>query len=372
MSTRTAIAPAPYRSQVAIPPGETIQELLETHGMTQKELADRMGRPAPTVSQIIRGHKAITPETALQLDRVFGLSYQFWINLEANYRATKERLSEGRRTPDPAGELRAIPYAVLRKLRVVPETRSPREQAVNKLRFLGVASCEAVKRTYGDFHAAARRGRGTTINPFRLAAWVRLGELNAQYLEPTEYQRDKMFELLPELRSLVREPRVEQAWETFVACCRSEGLVVAAVPELPSLGVNGVTFWRRKTPFVFVNIRGKYHDIFWFTVFHELAHVLLHRDREIIVDLSRQPKTTSIEREADRFAADLLVPAEAYREFVSGTTRFSLESIRRFAESIDTHPGVVVGRLHHDNRLPPSDGNGLRAKLRWRLQAAAC
>ena len=80
-------------SDLAIPPGETLAEELEARGMTQKELASHLGRPAQVINEIIKGKKAITPETALGLEAVLGISAQFWVNLEAKYRLTLARNS---------------------------------------------------------------------------------------------------------------------------------------------------------------------------------------------------------------------------------------------------------------------------------------
>ncbi len=77
-----------------VPPGETIRELLEERGMTQAELARRMGRPESTISQIINGKKKIEPETALQLERVLGMTAGFWARLEANYRVNLARQAQ--------------------------------------------------------------------------------------------------------------------------------------------------------------------------------------------------------------------------------------------------------------------------------------
>src|SRR5438477_11195797 len=64
-------------------PGETLLELLEERGMTQVELGERMGRPLKTINEIIKGKAAITPETAIQLERVFGVPNDFWNQNEA-------------------------------------------------------------------------------------------------------------------------------------------------------------------------------------------------------------------------------------------------------------------------------------------------
>jgi HTH-type transcriptional regulator / antitoxin HigA len=69
----------------AFPPGKLIREELDARGWTQKELADRMERPVQTISMIVNGHKAITAETALQLQDVFGASAGMWMGLEADW-----------------------------------------------------------------------------------------------------------------------------------------------------------------------------------------------------------------------------------------------------------------------------------------------
>jgi HTH-type transcriptional regulator / antitoxin HigA len=84
-----------------VPPGETIRELLGERGMTQAELARRMGRPESTISQIINGKK-IEPETALQLEQALGMTAGFWARLEANYRVNLARQKQQRETVDLA------------------------------------------------------------------------------------------------------------------------------------------------------------------------------------------------------------------------------------------------------------------------------
>ncbi len=70
----------------AVSPGEIIAMELEERGWSQRDLAEIMGRPPQAISEIIRGTKQITPETAMELVQVFGTSAEIWMNLEANYR----------------------------------------------------------------------------------------------------------------------------------------------------------------------------------------------------------------------------------------------------------------------------------------------
>jgi len=80
---------------IAIPPGEYLAEEIEVRGISQKELARRMGRPLNAINEIINGKKAITAETALQLEEAMPeIPARFWLNLETDYQLTKALLNK--------------------------------------------------------------------------------------------------------------------------------------------------------------------------------------------------------------------------------------------------------------------------------------
>ncbi len=81
-----------FRPDYVVPPGETLLEALEERGMTQAELAERTGRPKKTINGIVQGKVAITPETALQFERVLSIPAGFWSNLQRQYEETVARL----------------------------------------------------------------------------------------------------------------------------------------------------------------------------------------------------------------------------------------------------------------------------------------
>jgi HTH-type transcriptional regulator/antitoxin HigA len=75
---------------IAIPPGEFLAEEIDARGMSQKELAKRMGRPLNAINEIINGKKAITADTALQIEEVMPeIPARFWLNLETDFQLTK-------------------------------------------------------------------------------------------------------------------------------------------------------------------------------------------------------------------------------------------------------------------------------------------
>ena len=90
MATKRA---QPLHSDLALHPGEVLAEELQARAMTQRTLAEAIGRPEQVVSEIIRGKKGITAETALQLAEALGVSAELWMNLQTTYELTVARLS---------------------------------------------------------------------------------------------------------------------------------------------------------------------------------------------------------------------------------------------------------------------------------------
>src|ERR1035437_3110467 len=94
MVTKTKAYP-----DVAIPPGEYLAEEIQARGISQKELAKLMGRPLNAINEIINGKKAITAETALQLEEVMTeIPARFWLNLETDYQLTKALIKKQAKT----------------------------------------------------------------------------------------------------------------------------------------------------------------------------------------------------------------------------------------------------------------------------------
>ena len=158
--------------------------------------------------------------------------------------------------------------------------------------------------------------------------------------------------------------------------CAAAGVAVVWVPELQNTAISGCARWLSdKRALVGLTLRYKTDDQLWFTFFHELAHVLLHRHKRGFVidnadkDLADRvvdPEMQQLELEANRFAADTLIPPRLLGDFVRQQA-FTSESIHDFAELLGVGPGIVVGRLQFDGILGRHQGNALKQKLDWKL-----
>ncbi len=345
---------------IAIPPGEVIVETIGAIGLSQAELARRMGRPAQAVNEIVRGTKQITPETALQLERVLGVPAHVWARLEADYRYNKARLADRERLEAEKEPAAQFPYPAMSRLGWVARTRDHLEQVRELLKFFGVASLSMVS----QFESAAYRTAQTRpSSPEALAAWIRQGERLAQAVPTDTFDVSKLRSLLPRLREQTAEHVRTFEPEVRRALAHS-GIAWVLVPHLPKTYAHGATFWIRKDRAVVqMSIRYKWDDIFWFSFFHELGHILLH-GRDVFIEYHNGSRGVK-EAEADDFAAELLLPSAVYEEFVEQTTAFSKKAVVSFAREQRITPSIIVGRLQHEGRLPHSHLNGLRRKFEW-------
>lgn len=353
-----------FHSDLAIPPGEYLAEVVEELGVSQAELARRMGRPPQAINEIVLGKKALTPETAIQLENVTGVPARIWTSLEEEYRLALARRDENERRREDAKLVDSDLYRAMVKLGCVEGTRDPLAKARALCKFFGTDSLSYVKDAKHVGYAF-RLGDRDGASGFALAAWLRMAELEAKEMSPDPFDATGLQSVIEGLRSLTFElPSrwLPEARERLA----SVGVALAVIPHLPKTFVNGATFWPSPhKAVVALSLRGSWADIFWFTLFHELGHVLLHGKRDPHVSLR---DTQEHEVEADRFAVDRLIPRRAYEEFVF-KQEFSTQAVEEFSKTVGIAPGVVVGRLQHDKLVPHDRLNELRERYRFEARA---
>lgn len=346
---------------IAIPPGELLAETLETLGLTQAGLARRTGRPVQAINEIVRGAKQITPETALQFEHVLGVPAHIWIGLESDYHHIRARQEEQKRLEDEVALAKKFPYREMAKLGWVRRVRSPVEKVRELLAFFGVSSLRYVREAQA---VAYRKSRKLKASPEALAAWLRQAERLAQKVEVRPFNEDRLRACLAELRPLTRQPPniFESRLKTILPGC---GAVLVLVPHLPRTGAHGAVRWMSpQKALIQMSIRYRWDDIFWFSLFHELGHILLHGRRHVFIEGNGNGQDHR-EREADAFATEQLIPPPEFEAFVRSTPILSQSAVVGFAAKVGIAPSIVVGRLQHEGYLPHSHLNNLRARFKW-------
>lgn len=355
-------------SDLPIPPGEYLEEVLADLGMTKDELARRMDRPATKLSPIFRGRKAITPDTALQLEKVVGVPAHIWTGLEAEYRlalARQQKQNEQEKLKEETPLIKHFCYADLARTGAVPKLTRGMDKVLVLQKFFGVTSLHNVK-TVRRYAAAFRRGNAQQkCSPEAVAAWLRLGELRGREIDCAQFDKSLLQSTLPDIRGMTTQlpdiflPRLSDL-------LARAGVALVICQHLPKTYAHGATFplGREKTVLM-LSLRMKWADIFWFSLFHELGHILLHDRNTIFVDYDNgYTQLQKQEREADEFAANTLISLPQWTAFL-GLGSFDADAICGFARDLGVDAGIVVGRLEHEGILRPAWKNNLRTRYEW-------
>lgn len=342
--------------------------------MTKDELATRMARPASKLSQIFKGEKAITADTALQLEKVVGVPAHIWLGLESEFRLSLVRLDKVREhelLKAETGLADIFCYQDLVKLGAVARHTQPVDKVVELQRFFGVASLLSVFEVR-RYQAAFRCGKSPKQGQSRhaAAAWLRMGEIKAQGIACAPFNKPLLQESLMKIRAmtlLAPNEFLDPLSEILVAA----GVALVVGPHFPGTKAHGATFWLgREKAVLLLTIRGKWADIFWFSLFHKIGHILLHdRQAVFLEDGCAAPEQAEQEAAADRFAADALIPPKLYERFLKHGI-FTPFSVRGFADRLGIDAGIVVGRLQHDGRLKHEWNNDLRKRYEWAEKTA--
>jgi HTH-type transcriptional regulator/antitoxin HigA len=349
----------------AIPPGETLRELLEERGMSQRDLAARLGMSPKHVNQLIQGLVPLSADMAHRLELVTGTPARMWNRLEAEYRTTLTRLRPQLDTPAYTEWLENQPVKELVRREVLPagdvDTRSRIEQL---LAFFAVANLDAWEDLYGAPAVAFRRSATLSSKAGTLSAWLRLGELEAEGVACGAYDARGLRRSLPELRALtVQDPTIFK--ERIREICADHGVAVAFVDEIRGCRVSGATLHRGGKKIIILSSRYKTDDHFWFTLFHEIGQVLNHQEEQVRIDVDGAQEKDEKELEADVFASEILIPTAHVRELAALKSK---SDVVRFATKIGIAPGIVVARLQRDPQYrswPWTNGNGLKRKIEF-------
>jgi len=328
-----------FTPDYAVPPGKTIQEVMASLGMSQKELAVRTGLTAQTLIRIFKGEQPITYETANRLELVTGIPARYWNNLELQYREQLTRLAETERLQGGLDWLRTIPTQELTERGYLKAGQGKTELLRETLAFYGVGSVAAWHELWDTPAVAARRSQCFASQPGPASAWIRQGELQAHQIGCKPYDRNEFQQALQQIRKLTREAPEVFAPE-MKKLCADAGVALSFVREMKKVPWNGATKWLSpQKAMILLCLRGKGEDRFWFSFFHEAGHVLHDSRKDLLINDGRSDDPR--EDRANRFAADFLIPSR-YHEKVRACR--SHDEIVQLAALLGLAPGIVAGR----------------------------
>ena len=353
-----------FSPDYAVAPGRILEERLGARNLSHAEFARRCGRSAKLISEIIAGKAPVEPETALQFEKVLGVDASIWIGVEAKYRLHQAKLAEEADVAGSLAWLRSFPLPELVKRGAIGQPESDSDAFSKLLSFFGVGSVEAWHLKHDREKVVYRHSPAFDSDEAALATWLRLGEIDADGQECAEYAKPGFKRALGGIRGLTREP-IEGALARARRLCNESGVALTMVEPLPKVALSGAAWWLAPGKAVIqLSGRHKTDDHLWFSFFHEAAHILLHSKKGVFVD-GKGRGDDDIEAEANEFAEMLLIPRPAWNRYLQ-SFQFTEGGIRAFADEQGIAPGIVVGMLQHERKLPWRTGlNDLKERYEW-------
>ena len=346
-------------------PGEAINDILIERGITQAELATRTGVTPAYVCNVISGKKDISAKFALALEYALGVSKSFWINIQANYDAELLEANELETiTDEERGARESIKEVVkyLRETGKMPARETGDASIISARKALQISNLANLKELAPA--GVIRMSVKPKTDPYVMGAWIRLCQIAGESRSVTsEFNVDGIDELVSKAKAIMcsSEESVQKALSDLFS---GYGIDFSVVRNFKGAPVQGYISKKKDGTYQMVlSIRESYADIFWFSLFHELGHIINGdvTKAERFIDYNDDAE---MEAEADAFASSKLIAPDAYDLFVKNAD-YSIESIERFSVNQNIRPYIVIGRLQREKRLDYSRYNSEKVLYEW-------
>ncbi|MEX5570675.1 ImmA/IrrE family metallo-endopeptidase [Pseudomonas syringae] len=352
-----------FRSSRLIPPGETISEILESQEIAISDFALKIGVSFEAVGRLLLGEYIIDDSIAEALSETLGASTAFWLNREKNYRAQVKELTIPL-NPEEVEWLNEIPVSAMQKNGWIPKVKYPVQNLRNCLSFFEVPNIKSWREMYnaGSELAAFRTSPAFDPKLGAVAAWLKQGEVEADFIDCAPWNIDSFRLALEDAKRLTTQDDpsifIPALQEIFSAC--GVAVVIARTPD--GCQASGATkFISDEKAMLMLSFRHLSDDHFWFTFFHEAAHLVLH-GHDAFVE-SEQCVDSIQEREANQFSANFLIPVEFEEELKSLGN--DIRKILKFSRKIGVSPGIVVGQLQHLGIVKHYHLHKLKVRYKW-------
>ena len=346
------------------PPGHTIISLMEQNELTVEDFAERIGRTKSVTQKLLDGKHAIDVQLARQLTDVFGASESFWMAREHDYRASME-LPEKVSVNSFEDLISTLPLADIKKFGWIENVRSREDKIAESMEFFGVSTIAQWQGRYENAFRGAAYRRATAYASCEIAttAWLRQGEIETQADQVAEWSPEQLRRELDGFRRLTWYKSPSLFLPKLKEGLARAGVKFAIVRAPKGCSASGaVRILADDTPHIQLSFRYLSDDQFWFSLFHEIGHLLLHFDKMPILENS-DLQEEECESEANEFASHVIVPMMHQEELFGLASSKPL--IIDFAKRIGIAPGLIVGQLQHARIIGYNQMQHLKRRYRW-------
>jgi HTH-type transcriptional regulator/antitoxin HigA len=340
------------------PPGETILAILSQRDVEIEEFSSLVGIDLERCERLLAGYESITREIAKNIELVTEVPAKFWLKREASYRKQIDANRDER-----IEWLKKLPTQDMVKWNWIPKGLKHWDKFEACLDFFNVKNLHEWENVFSDrlSNVAFRTSSSFDTVPESVIVWLHQVEKIALGKNTDCWSAEKLRGALPVIRNLTLsdDPRSFLPKLDAIFCSCGVSLVILPTPK--GTRASGATFFTKSDkPVLALSFRYGTNDHFWFSLFHEIGHLLLHSKTFMFIE--DNTTTNSIEeKEADRFAQTTLIP-EVCREELLSLKHNELRKILKFSKKLGIAKGIVVGQLQHAHKIPRNYLNKLKVK----------
>ena len=347
-----------FENKIAFHPGYYIKEYIEEIGLTQEDFANRLGTTPKNISYIIRGEQSISIDIANKLSRMSGTSVKYWLNLQNEYDTIVFEIKNLQEINEEREVFKSLKYSYFSDNFNLPDVPGKIDEQIKYVReFLNVSSLTVFKKK--DMYVNFRKAdlNQTEINTIKANIMVQIAtNISLKEVDIPKYDKKSFLKAIEYALTLTKDHKefYKIIKKEFYKC----GVDLIVLPNLLGSKINGASKKIGDHVMLMVNDRNSNSDSFWFTLFHEIGHII-NGD----FGISFEKEEGKEEENANKFAEDKLIPSKEYDEFIK-KRKFTLNSLIEFSNEINRDPGIVLGRLQKDKLISYDDWkfNSLRTK----------
>lgn len=331
-------------NEFIIHPGETLKEVLEERNYTQKELALRTGFSEKHISKVLSGDNNISPSFAKQLEYALGITSSFWNNLQRIY---DEEITEFETQTNITKEEKKIAkkYEFFLEVERI-EYKTEQEKIINLRKYMGVSNLVNANQL---IHGNYRTQFDTEVDDYTRYGFDVYSKRAVEHLKSENDLNIKGLKTsLPILKAIMMrnaDEYVELLQKEFI----KYGILFNLVKAIPKeKKIKGYTTSNKDgQAILIITDSGKYWHMFWFTLFHEISHII---NKDYLKKNLTDEELEKIEERANRFAEDVLIDRKTYEDFVL-MRNFDLRSLFEFSTKENIPLDILIGRLQKYNHM---------------------
>lgn len=335
-------------------PGVLIKDELDaTPNLNQRILAKELDVQPSFLNEIIKGKRPVTADIAILLEKILGISADYWMKFQSQYEIDKARVKQKNIKKVRNIELWSIikeyvPVQYFKKHKYLNDDIESDIKTIKNI--YEVETIDSLVSSFTkDKFAYYRKSDKLKIDEKNMFAWSSLAQYEAKNQKTNTFNFDNLNQLCKNLNNIFYENSGTP--ERVKAVLNQFGIKMLLIDKLEKTPIDGFSFWSEKNPAIALTLRYNRIDNFAFTIMHEIGHIDLHlrndKDRKFM-DLSRKQNLDKCETEADNYAQQKLISKDIWQDILDNHLPLNDQKIIALGDKHKINPAILLGRVCYE------------------------